>query len=227
MSHASVIVALTPAEIKQYGGIESALDWQMAPFDENGECFRDGSRWDWYQIGGRFTGNLDGYNPYEDPRNQETCDLCAGTGVRPDGLERFGPDWVKGCNGCNGCQGKGTRVAFQLKQHSGDVLTVAKVLQIGKFRNAYAFLSNRHWHEAERLGWFGAPTYTECELKDMEKAKADPDKWFGRCLHKDEATGARVICWNEPYELWQEQFIHRFIEPLPGEATLVNVDYHV
>jgi hypothetical protein len=227
VSHASLLVALTLAEVRQHGGIESALEWQMAPFNENGEWFRDGSRWDWYQVGGRFTGNLDGYDPYADPINQEECDLCAGTGVRPDGLDKFGADWVTACGGCNGCHGKGTRTAFRLKRHVGDILTVAELKRIGKFESSYAFLSNRHWHEAERMGFFGQSTYTECELKDLEKAKADPDKWFGRCLHKDEETGARVICWNEPHEVWKEQFVHRFVDPLPAEATLVNVDYHV
>lgn len=40
---------------------------------------------------------------------EEPCDLCHGTGTRPDGLERFGAEWLKASNGCNGCQGKGTR----------------------------------------------------------------------------------------------------------------------
>jgi len=226
MSHASVIVAIDKAKIKA-NGLESALAWEMAPFDEGNEWFRDGSRWDWYQIGGRFTGSLDGYDPYTDPINMEVCNLCAGTGVRPDGLERFGADWVKSCNGCNGCEGKGQRVASQLKKHRGDILEVTRVLELGKFKFAYAFLSNRHWHEAERMGWFGAPAYTECERKDLDKPTADPDKWFGKCLHKDERTGARIICWNEPEEIWGEQFIRRFIKPLPTDTLLVNVDYHV
>lgn len=226
MSHASVIVALPKAKIDA-DGLESALAWELFPFDENGECFKDGSRWDWYQIGGRFTGNLDGYDPYTDPRNMETCDLCAGTGVRPNGLEQFGADWVNSCNGCNGCDGKGKRVAFQLKKHAGDVLTVARTLEIGKFQSAYAFLSNRHWHEAERMGWFGMSAYTECERKDMDKPTADPDKWFGKCLHRDEATAAQVVCWNEPSEIWGENFVRRFLHPLPPDTVLVNVDYHV
>lgn len=227
MSHATVTVALSKAQIKKHGSIEAALAWEMAPFDENEECFRDGSRWDWYQIGGRWTGNFDGYDPYTDPANRERCDLCAGTGVRPGGAEQFGADWFKQCNGCNGCLGKGTRVAWQLKQHSGDILPVARVLELGRFKSSYAFLLNRHWHEAERLGWFGVATYTECERKDMEKPVADPEKWFSKCLHKDEATGARVICWNEPNELWEQNFIKRFIEPLAPDTILVNVDYHV
>jgi hypothetical protein len=36
-----------------------------------------------------------------------TCELCNGTGTRPDGLSRFGAEWVKNTKGCNGCRGTG------------------------------------------------------------------------------------------------------------------------
>lgn len=229
MSHASVVVALSKA-IVEVDGLETALEWQMEPFSENrddGGWFADGTRWDWYQIGGRYTGNLDGYDPYADPANEEICKLCAGTGIRPNGKQQFGEDWFIACNGCNGCHGKGKSTALQLKHHRGDILPVAAVLELGKFKSAYAFLSNRHWHEAERLGWFGVSTMTECERKDLEKPIANPDNWFGKCLHRDEKTGAQIVCWNEPGEIWDEQFVRRFLRPLPSDTILVNVDYHV
>src|SRR5688500_14258938 len=81
MSHASVLIALDPPVNRSE--IDELIAEQMMPFDENGEWFRDGSRWDWYQIGGRFTGLLDGYDPDKDPANIQQCELCAGTGVRP------------------------------------------------------------------------------------------------------------------------------------------------
>ena len=41
------------------------------------------SQWDWYSIGGRWTGLFDPkYKPEEDPQNMEVCDLCKGTGDR-------------------------------------------------------------------------------------------------------------------------------------------------
>lgn len=224
MSHASVLVAIDKAKVEA-DGLEAALAWEMEPFDENGTMFRDGSRWDWYQIGGRYTGNLSGYDPYTDPANEEECDICAGTGIRPGGKEQFGLDWFEQCHGCNGCDGKGKRVAFQLKPHLGDVKTALTLHE--SYKASYAFLRGRHWHEGERLGWFGMSTYTECERKDMDKPIGDPDKWFGRCLHKDEETGARVICWNEPEELWEQNFRKRFLANLPPDTVLVNVDYHV
>lgn len=42
------------------------------------------SKWDWYQIGGRWSGILDNYNPTEDPLNQEPCGYCRATGIRMD-----------------------------------------------------------------------------------------------------------------------------------------------
>lgn len=46
------------------------------------------SKWDWWQVGGRWTGMMDPeYDPQTDPNNIEKCDLCGGTGrleVCPD-----------------------------------------------------------------------------------------------------------------------------------------------
>lgn len=271
MSHAAVIVAPSLEQINRMG-TENAVAWEMEPFQEE-SWFEDGSRWDWYQVGGRFTGLLTGYDPYTDPANQETCEICAGSGIRPGGKEQFGEEWFKGCNGCNGCHGTGKRVAYRLQKHCGDILQVKRLdleqlkaanradytktferamkeqadhreflydVKVGETLQDYltrkvenvalsaaAFLRNRHWHEAERMGWFGGSTYTECERKDMDKVRANPDAWFGKCLHKDEKTGAQIVCWNEPNELWSELYHRRFIQPLHPEDTLVVVDYHV
>jgi hypothetical protein len=112
MSHASLIVALSPADIATCGGIEAAIAHQMAPFDENGEWFAEGSRWDWWQVGGRWSGFfLPNYDPEKDPANIETCDTCGGTGLRHDSIglaaREQDPTYT-----CNGCQGKGKKVKW-------------------------------------------------------------------------------------------------------------------
>lgn len=240
MSHATLLIAPTKEQISNLGGkIENVIAWEMQPFDENEEWFRDGSRWDWYSLGGRSTGLLSGYEPWKDPANMETCDLCNGTGTRLDGM--------KVADGCNGCSGKGERQKWptQWEDHSGDVAKVAQVLewaQQGKIRKyedtpvgtngepvipASAFLRNRHWHESERMGWFGTSIRTECELADMQKPKGDPQAWFGKCLHKDEKMGAQIVVWNEPWEIWTQSYFHRFIRPLDMDDTIIVVDYHV
>src|SRR5512147_5592 len=58
---------------------------------------------DWYQVGGRWTGTLvPDYNVDDDPANQERCDLCNGTGFRRDdvGKKMREEDPTYTCNGC-------------------------------------------------------------------------------------------------------------------------------
>lgn len=77
--------------------------------------YNPNSKWDWYQIGGRWTGYWGNYDPEKDPDNIETCWLCQGTGTRTD---------MKVNNGCNGCQGTGKAVRWptQWKTYAGDIL---------------------------------------------------------------------------------------------------------
>lgn len=62
MSHATVICALD-GRTKEVN-LERAVSRAMRPFDENGagRMFANGTRWDWYQIGGRWSGGLGGSN---------------------------------------------------------------------------------------------------------------------------------------------------------------------
>jgi hypothetical protein len=225
MSHACVLVAIDVVDPTNREEIEAAVDFQMAPYDENGEFFADGSRWDWYQIGGRFTGLLNpDYDAAQDPRNWESCTTCGGTGTRPGGLKEFGEAWFAGCNGCNGCQGTGKSRKFRNAPVPFDVAQV-KTIDKSKIGAAYAFLRNRHWHEAERMGWFAMPTKSECEIK-AEAAGGDPNVLTRRCVTTGDEH-SKIVVWNEPQEIWDEQFQRRFLDPLPPDAVLVVVDYHV
>lgn len=152
MSHFPVLVLID--EQVEREGAEKAVTPLLAPYDENGEWFAEGSRWDWWVVGGRWTGALDGYQPHEDIRNYEVCNLCEGTGVRPGGLEEFGIDWFEGCNGCNGCSGNGIRYnGFGLDPHPGDVRPVA---QLNGFIPTALITPDGRWHEEGRPGWWGA-----------------------------------------------------------------------
>jgi hypothetical protein len=228
MSHASVLIAIRPTD-----DVDAAVAEQMAPFEENAEWFADGSRWDRYQIGGRWTGMLDqDYDPEKDPANTETCDLCDGTGTRPDG--RGGtpdrPDKKEGvcircglsecdCRGwCNGCRGAGHRTKWptQWARYDGDV---APKDAVAKGAKAFAFLRDRTWNERERMGWFGGSSATECERAGAEQAKV--------CTHIDEKTSAKIVSWGDEEKRWDAKFYKRFIAPLPDDALLVVVDFHV
>ena len=99
MSHACAIV-VTDTKPTQETLEKTLRPWRELECTEiNDEYVRENAKWDWWQIGGRYTGHLtEAYNPSEDPANQERCWLCRGTGKRPDMTVH---------DGCNGCHGTG------------------------------------------------------------------------------------------------------------------------
>lgn len=80
-------------------GTGEEVEELLAPYDEQGEFFRDGSFWDWWVIGGRWEGAMVNEPPITVER---PCNICGATGKRlpvPD----VGPGDVP----CNGCEGTG------------------------------------------------------------------------------------------------------------------------
>ncbi len=68
--------------------VEEQLAEILGPHQEG----ENGGWWDWYQVGGRWSGaHHTEYSPEKDPRNWERCGICKGTGIRED----------KACNGCH------------------------------------------------------------------------------------------------------------------------------
>jgi uncharacterized membrane protein len=109
-------------------------------------------KWDWYQIGGRCSGALDGYDPERDPTNREPCSLCQGTGQST----------VPAAPGdCPQCQGQGTvpKWPTQWKPHPGDTCPVARVPT--SYVPCAVVTPEREWHENEGLGWLGLPLDVE------------------------------------------------------------------
>jgi hypothetical protein len=102
MHYANLVIVESPQD-----GVE--FDLEAAVENAMGACEEEGGFWDWYQIGGRWTGLFDGYDPEKDSANIVVCQLCNGTGDRPD-LEP--PEWKEECGGCNGCRGTGKRVTW-------------------------------------------------------------------------------------------------------------------
>lgn len=90
------------------------------------------TEWDWWQVGGRWTGELSGYNPEKDPANVVDCTFCKRTGQRTD----LGPTPVT----CNVCKGTGRHVVWptSFAAHEGDV---ARVGDIGPMFVPYAFVT--------------------------------------------------------------------------------------
>lgn len=114
-----------PAE----GAVDKHVERLMKPYLEDG----NEGWWDWYQIGGRWTGWLTGYDPTKDPGNIKTCWLCDGTGTRRDMVV---------ANGCNGCRGTGRMLewATNWKRHDGDVQPVARVADMLGDRTPFALV---------------------------------------------------------------------------------------
>lgn len=115
--------------------VTDAVATLMAPYRE-GDEEGDTGFWDWYSIGGRYTGRISGYDPSTDPINYTPCRLCEGTGVRRDGIatgqgthliELVEPRFDKthrryGETGwCNGCNGTGMERNWSNAPHAGDV----------------------------------------------------------------------------------------------------------
>jgi len=120
--------------------IGEAVAAAMAPFDENVDY--ETGFWDWYQIGGRYTGRHDAeYDPESDPANIEECKQCGGTGFRSDNLgkdaRKANPTYT--CNGCgtrdeNGVwghgphgPGKSVKSPTSWARYDGDVMPVEKL----------------------------------------------------------------------------------------------------
>lgn len=211
MSHAPCLVVLD-GSLKR-SEVEQAIAEQMEPFSEEGKgWFGDGSRWDWYQVGGRFTGLLDGYDPKKDPRNVETCNLCAGTGKRKDMVV------VHGCNGCSG-KGRQTKWPTQWAKHDGDVLRKRDIPK-GHELPGIALLKNREWHEGGRMGWFGCKATAEGGAQEGEPSVVV-------MTDKRGVGQAKVVNYGLSDDAWREKIMPGLLADVPKDAWLAVVDYHV
>ena len=91
--------------LPEASNLEERLEFVMGPHQEAYDDEADSSTgfWDWYQVGGRWTGeHFPDYDPNKDPANIETCSLCQGTGFRRDlvGREARLNDRTYTCNSC-------------------------------------------------------------------------------------------------------------------------------
>ena len=114
------------------GDVGALLERVLAPHQEQyDEATEDwGGFWDWWQIGGRWTGHLSGYDPEKDPANIEVCKLCEGTGTRRDALAARSGIKEGYCNGCSGHDvgvGKCVKWPTQWARHAGDIVPAAQL----------------------------------------------------------------------------------------------------
>jgi hypothetical protein len=132
-----VIVKRKGRDVSEPFDLEAAVAQAMGPHEDQGGF------WDWYQIGGRWTGTFDGYDPDTDPNNILICDLCLGTGKRKD---------MDVANGCNGCSGTGKMVTWptQWGLHPGDIIPVDHLTEDHLSKKFYRIVTPHGCYQEER-----------------------------------------------------------------------------
>ena len=165
------------------------------------------AKWDWWMIGGRWTGLLaSDYDPTQDPANREICGICKGTGDR-DGwvyyeldengerVRRFKDAWAEEMNGCNSCKGTGvvTKWPTQYKSFEGDTVLVGHVdwqgLKDKSDGDAITFAvvtEEGQWVERGNMGWWAIVTnedegYPEWFWQYVEQLPKDQRLWVVDC----------------------------------------------
>lgn len=84
------------------------------------------TKWDYWNLGGRWSGLLTGEDITENPENYEICYLCKGTGYRNDHIaQSFRKEELFSCNGCSGF---GKRL-----KHPSSCIPVQNQIQIKDF----------------------------------------------------------------------------------------------
>ena len=142
--------------------IEEKVAEIMLPHEEKYDEHSDehSGFWDWYQIGGRWTGVLSNYDPREDPNNIEVCKLCNGTGRRNDKIAQQlrAKDSSYTCNGCGG-KGRSAKWPTDWKSHGGDTVPLDACLN-DEIRLPYALLTESEvykkqevWNHPDFFGW--------------------------------------------------------------------------
>lgn len=155
MSHYFAAVVVPPDT--DHETLQDRVGELLQPFDENDGDNPDG-KWDWWVIGGRWTGVWSDYDPTADPRNHKTCWLCQGTGMRNDPLGQAhraqNPDYT--CNGCMNGPRPGVMVehASNWVRTEDDLVPLAPWLaKLTEERLPYAVVTPDGWAEYE--SWTG------------------------------------------------------------------------
>jgi hypothetical protein len=162
----------------------------------------DGTRYDWFQVGGRFTGLLDNYDPLADEANYERCEFCEGTGTTTQAVANQYPAYQEHvgqpCIQCNsdrvdgGGRFPGKRIRYGFQPHDGNVMP-ARNIDIERLRYIPSVIvtPDGEWHERTRYGMFGVELPNEEGEEPKEKDAWSPE--FCRLLDANRDTVAVLI----------------------------------
>jgi len=145
------------------------------------------SKWDWWVIGGRWTGQLDAdYDPRKDPANLVKCVICKGTGDREgwvsyneSGERVFSDEQAEHCNGCNGCMGTGSSVNWTLKDYDKDIRLLSEVEITDDVIPFGIITPDGEWHQRAEMGWFAM---TSNENNDWDKEARELLEKYKHCI---------------------------------------------
>jgi hypothetical protein len=141
--HYGVLVIVEPDSLSS---IEAAVEEALAPYQDK--------EWDWYQIGGRWTGALDGYDPELDPANKKPCEFCEATGTTTKAVALKYPAYKEHVGKpCIQCKGEGQRVEWptQWERHQGDIQPISSLTEEQYDKRFYAVVVDGEWFAKERF----------------------------------------------------------------------------
>lgn len=222
--------------MKEHGGtvltdkqlVDYMDDWQGSEgeIDEDGifywSTYNEEAQWDWYQIGGRWSGMLANINPEDNPQNYEVCVLCQGTGIRNDevglGLRKENPEFT-----CNGCDGKGKSLKWhtQWVDSGGNIASVSEVLrQMEKDSLFFALVTpDGKWHEKGSMGWWAMVSYGDERAPNFESY---PDTEEGKNQYREDMRKFEGII-NEEWREKEKQLLSEYAD----DYNVVVVDCHI
>lgn len=210
-----------------YGGYEKKADGRF--YDRT----NPNKKWDWWSVGGRWTGMLSGYDPEDDPANREICSICGGAGMRNDehGVQRRAEDPTYTCNGCGG---NGWRVKWPTawKSHTGDSMRVGDA-NYPAIRGKAAREAGDRWDKSRKIlgdtvPWRLWKDVHEEHKDDIEKAR---EIYHEQPAYKAACTkeGSEIsLSWNlDQYAVSREEYV-RAAEEAAGIplACLLNGKWH-
>lgn len=219
MSHAIVLVAVDGIDNDaSIDTIHGAVHRQMEPFDENGEWFKDGSRWDWWVIGGRYDKRLFGVDWIR--RRQVSPDAWADFRRRMLIEEYHRAHEEAATHDDQTPEQQASWLQFAYGIEPGH--TLEQYLDVHAYLLHFAFpvfLRDHTWSENGRMGWCGTETATECERVGGAEPK--------RCVFQLPEYQAQTVSYQEDRDAWYRRYFDRFIRRLDPSTLLVVVDYHV
>jgi hypothetical protein len=150
-----LVIVIVPSFCTNFKDACDEVDRILKPFYEK--------NYDWYQIGARWTGYFDGYDPSKDPKNFKECGYCDEKGKRT-GLGK--------CNVCDGTK-KAPLWSTQFRKRAKDKILVSEYLDLitDRKRSAPSILVTQKDGWVERSG--------DGFLRMLEGSDEKEDKkWF-------------------------------------------------